>query len=119
MGILTAQPSSITDAPSLPKGAPTGLAVLFGADSGSTPAELQRNLEQRWYSANWRFERAGLLTVTKQGNQKHYRPMQRRLCLRLRELVLKTTGLADVLRAALVPLAARTVSSTGSMPLKR
>ena len=49
---------------------------------------------------------AGLLTVTKQGNQKHYQANTvAPVFAELRGLVLKTMGLADVLRAALVPLA--------------
>jgi len=49
---------------------------------------------------------AGLLTVSKQGNQKHYQANAASpVFAELRGLVLKTVGLADVLRAALEPLA--------------
>ena len=48
---------------------------------------------------------AGLLTVSKQGNQKHYQAnASAPVFAELRGLVLKTMGLADVLRAALAPL---------------
>ncbi len=49
---------------------------------------------------------AGVLTVHKQGNQKHYQANAAApVYAELRGLVLKTMGLADVLRAALAPLA--------------
>lgn len=47
-----------------------------------------------------------MLTVTKQGNQKHYQAnADAPVFAELRGLVLKTMGLADVLRVALAPLA--------------
>lgn len=49
---------------------------------------------------------AGLLTVRMQGNQKHYQANAASpVFAELRGLVLKTMGLADVLRHALAPLA--------------
>ena len=49
---------------------------------------------------------AGLITVRDQGNQKHYQANAASpVFAELRGLVLKTVGLADVLRAALAPLA--------------
>ena len=49
---------------------------------------------------------AGLLTVRKLGNQKHYQANDSApVFAELRGLVLKTMGLADVLRSALAPLA--------------
>jgi predicted nucleotidyltransferase len=49
---------------------------------------------------------AGLLTVRKQGNQKHFQANAASpVFAELRSLVLKTSGLTDVLRAALLPLA--------------
>lgn len=49
---------------------------------------------------------AGLLTVHKQGNQKHYQANSKSpVFTELRGLVVKTIGLADVLRHALEPLA--------------
>jgi predicted nucleotidyltransferase len=50
---------------------------------------------------------AGLLTVTAQGNQKHYQAnVASPVFDELRGLVLKTSGLVDVLRAALAPISA-------------
>lgn len=49
---------------------------------------------------------AGLLTVTIQGNQKHYKANAAAPVFEeLRGLVLKTSGLVDILRTALAPLA--------------
>ncbi len=49
---------------------------------------------------------AGLLTVTAKGNQKHYKANTAAPVFEeLRGLVLKTSGLVDVLRTALAPLA--------------
>jgi predicted nucleotidyltransferase len=49
---------------------------------------------------------AGLVTMREQGNQKHYQANAASpVFAELRGLVLKTVGLADVLRAALAPLA--------------
>ena len=88
------------------------LAVLFGnpsrsfyanevialADSGT--GAVQRELT--------RLEAAGLVSVTRVGNQKHYQANAAAPVFEeLRGLVLKTSGLADVLRAALAPLAAQ------------
>jgi predicted nucleotidyltransferase len=51
---------------------------------------------------------AGLLTVTAQGNQKHYQAnVASPVFDELRGLILKTSGLVDVLRAALAPISAR------------
>jgi predicted nucleotidyltransferase len=53
-----------------------------------------------------RLESAGLVTVTRVGNQKHYQANAASPVFgELRALVLKTSGLADVLRAVLAPLA--------------
>lgn len=88
------------------------LAVLFGnpgrsfyanemiALAGSGTGAVQRELA--------RLEAAGLVTVTRVGNQKHYQANAAAAVFEeLRGLVLKTSGLADVLRAALAPLAAQ------------
>ncbi|NVO05596.1 MAG: transcriptional regulator [Rhodoferax sp.] len=49
---------------------------------------------------------AGLVSVRKQGNQRHYQAdASAPMFAELRGLVLKTMGLADVLRAALAPIA--------------
>jgi predicted nucleotidyltransferase len=86
------------------------LALLFGnpqrsfysnelielAESGK--GAVQRELE--------RLSAVGLLTVSRRGNQKHYQVNTGApIYSELRGLVLKTFGLADVLRAALAPLA--------------
>lgn len=88
------------------------LGVLFGnpdrsfyaneviALAGSGTGAVQRELA--------RLEAAGLVTVTRVGNQKHYQANAAAPVFEeLRGLVLKTSGLADVLRAALAPLAAQ------------
>jgi predicted nucleotidyltransferase len=88
------------------------LAVLFGnptrsfyanelialASSGS--GAVQRELAQ--------LEAADLVTVSRVGNQKHYQAnASAPIFEELRGLVLKTSGLVDVLRAALAPLSAQ------------
>lgn len=51
---------------------------------------------------------AGLLTVSSQGNQKHYKANTAAPVFEeLRVLVLKTSGLVDLLRSALAPLASQ------------
>jgi predicted nucleotidyltransferase len=70
------------------------LAVLFGSGSGA----VQRELTQ--------LSAAGLLIVKRIGNQKHYQANPSAPVFEeLRGLVLKTSGLVDVLRSALAPLA--------------
>ncbi|OGT78916.1 MAG: transcriptional regulator [Gammaproteobacteria bacterium RIFCSPLOWO2_02_FULL_56_15] len=86
------------------------LAVLFGnpgrsfygneviALAGSGTGAVQRELA--------RLEAAGLVAVTRVGNQKHYQANAAAPVFEeLRGLVLKSSGLVDVLRAALAPLA--------------
>ena len=86
------------------------LAVLFGNHSrsfyanelialaGSGSGAVQRELTQ--------LAAAGLVTVTRIGNQKHYQANAAAPVFEeLRGLVLKTSGLIDVLRSALAPLA--------------
>ncbi len=59
-----------------------------------------------------RLEAAGLVTVRRVGNQKHYQANAAApVYEELRGLVLKTSGLVDVLRAALQPLAGRIESA--------
>jgi predicted nucleotidyltransferase len=85
------------------------LGVLFGnpgrsfyaneviALAGSGTGAVQRELAG--------LETAGLVTVTRVGNQKHYQANAAAPVFEeLRGLVLKTSGLADVLRDALAPL---------------
>jgi predicted nucleotidyltransferase len=86
------------------------LGVLFGnpgrsfyaneviALAGSGTGAVQRELA--------RLEAAGLLTATRIGRQKHYQANAAAPVFKeLRGLVLKSSGLVDVLREALVPLA--------------
>lgn len=88
------------------------LAVLFGNHSRSFYANelialacsgsgaVQRQLAQ--------LEAAELVTVRRVGNQKHYQAnASAPIFEELRGLVLKTSGLAEVLRAALAPQAAQ------------
>jgi len=66
---------------------------LVGAGSGGVQRELAR------------LEAAGLVTVTRIGRQKHYRANEAASIFpELRGIILKTSGLGDVLRAALSPL---------------
>jgi predicted nucleotidyltransferase len=86
------------------------LAVLFGNHSrsfyanelialaGSGSGAVQRELTK--------LSAAGLVTVKQIGNQKHYQANALAPVFEeIRGLVLKTSGLVDVLRAALAPLA--------------
>ncbi len=88
------------------------LAVLFGNHArsfyanelialvGSGSGAVQRELAQ--------LEAAELVTVSRVGNQKHYQANSSALIFEeLHGLVMKTSGLVDVLRAALAPLAAQ------------
>jgi predicted nucleotidyltransferase len=88
------------------------LAVLFGRPDRSFYANELIALAQSGTGAVQRellsLSEAGLLLVSKQGNQKHYQAnASAPVFSELRGLVLKTMGLADVLRAALAPLAAQ------------
>lgn len=113
MGISTKleRTSSLADA-LFPKGRQRVLAVLFGNPGRSFYANEVIALAQSGTGAVQRelaaLSEAGLLTVTKQGNQKHYQAnASATVFAELRSLVLKTMGLADVLRAALTPLNAQ------------
>jgi predicted nucleotidyltransferase len=103
------RPTSIADA-LFSKVQQRVLAVLFGSPgrsfyaneiialAGSGTGAVQRELA--------RLEGAGLVTVTRVGKQKHYQAnADTPVFAELRALVLKTSGLADLLRAALAPLA--------------
>ena len=86
------------------------LAVLFGTPDRSFYANEVISLARSGTGAVQRelagLAAAGLLTMRKQGNQKHYQAnASAPVFAELRGLVLKTMGLADVLLAALVPLA--------------
>lgn len=106
-----------TESPSLadalfPKVRQRVLAVLFGTPDRSFYANEVIALAQSGTGAVQReladLSAAGLLTVSKQGNQKHYQANAGApVFAELRSLVLKTIGMADALRAALAPLAAQ------------
>ncbi|MBO9645489.1 MAG: transcriptional regulator [Pseudacidovorax sp.] len=111
MGIKhTAAPASLSLADALfPKVRQRVLAVLFGNPArsfyanevislaGSGSGAVQRELAD--------LSQAGLLSVTRQGNQKHYQAnADSPVFAELRGLVLKTSGLVEVLRTALLPL---------------
>jgi predicted nucleotidyltransferase len=86
------------------------LGVLFGAPNTSFYTNELIGLVQSGAGAVQReladLADAGLLTVRKQGNQKHFQANSASpVFAEMRSLVLKTMGLADVLRAALAPLA--------------
>ena len=111
MTINPTESTSLADA-LFPKVRQRILAVLFGAPDRSFYANEVIALAQSGTGAVQRellgLSEAGLLTVSKQGNQKHYQANANApVFAELRGLVLKTLGLADVLRAALAPLAAQ------------
>jgi predicted nucleotidyltransferase len=86
------------------------LAVLFGNPRRSFYANEVIRLAQSGTGAVQRelarLEAAGLVTATRVGQQKHYQANAGSpLFEELRALVLKTVGLADVLRAAMAPVA--------------
>ena len=88
------------------------LAVLFGNPGRSFYANEIIGLAKSGTGAVQRelarFESAGLVTVTRIVNQKHYRAnADAPVFEELRALVLKTFGFADVLRAALAPVSRR------------
>lgn len=72
------------------------LIALAGSGSGAVQRELAK------------LERAGLVIGTRVGNQKHYRAnVDASVFAPLHDLILKTSGLADVLRASLAPIGGR------------
>jgi predicted nucleotidyltransferase len=92
------------------------LAVLFGDTARSyyaneiiDRARIGSGAVQRELAS---LEASGLVTVERIGNQKHYRANEKSPVFEpLRELVEKTSGLADVLRSALAPLAPQLVAA--------
>jgi predicted nucleotidyltransferase len=92
------------------------LSVLFGNTARSYyaseiigRAQIGSGAVQRELA---RLEASGLVTSERIGNQKHYRANEQSpVFAPLRELVLKTTGFADVLRKALAPLAPQLVAA--------
>lgn len=113
MGISITPPASTSLADALfPKVRQRVLAVLFGTPDHSFYANEVIALAQSGSGAVQRelasLSEAGLLTVTRLGNQKHYQANPSApVFAELRGLVLKTIGLADSLRSALAPLATR------------
>ena len=108
MGIKSS-PSAAANA-LFPKVRQRVLGVLFGAPDRSFYSNEVIGLARSGAGAVQReladLAGAGLLTVRKQGNQKHFQANAASpVFAELRGLVLKTMGLADVLRAALAPLA--------------
>ena len=92
------------------------LSVLFGNATRSHyaseiigRAQIGRGAVQRELA---RLEASGLITSERIGNQKHYRANEKSPVFEpLREIVLRTSGLADVLRTALAPLAQRIIAA--------
>lgn len=117
MGIKSSDPVGSSVADSLfPKGRQRVLAVLFGNPDRSFYANEVIALAQSGTGSVQRelaaLSEAGLLTITRQGNQKHYQANAAApVYAELRGLVMKTWGLADVLRAALAPLAPQITSA--------
>lgn len=104
-------PISIADA-LFPQVRQRVLALLFGNPDRSFFTNEVVTLAQSGTGAVQRelasLASAGLLTMTRRGNQKHYQAnTQAPVFEELRGLVLKTSGLVDVLRAALAPLSAQ------------
>jgi len=113
MGTINQPSSSPNLADALfPKVRQRVMAVLFGNPARSFYANEVIALAQSGSGAVQRelagLSEAGLLTVSRLGNQKHYQAnAQSPVFAELRGLVLKTSGLADVLRAALLPVASQ------------
>ena len=112
MGMMkTASPATSGLADALfPKVRQRVLAVFFSTPDRSFYANEVIALAQSGTGAVQRelagLSEAGLLTVSKQGNQKHFQANAAApVFTELRGLILKTMGLADVLRTALAPLA--------------
>jgi predicted nucleotidyltransferase len=111
MGIIETSPilqPTMADA-LFPKVRQRVLGVLFGNPGRSFYANEVIALAQSGTGAVQRelaaLLDAGLLLMTKRGNQKHFQANAAApVFAELRGLVLKTMGLADVLRAALAPL---------------
>lgn len=92
------------------KGRQRVLGVLFGNPGRSFYANEIISLAASGTGAVQRelarLESAGLVTVKRVGKQKHYQAnADAPVFAELRALVLKTSGLADLLRAAIAPLA--------------
>lgn len=108
---ISPPPTSIADA-LFPRVRQRVLALLFGNSDRSFFSNEVVALVQSGTGAVQRelasLAQAGLLTVTSQGNQKHYKGnVAAPVFPELRGLVLKTSGLVDVLRSFIAPLAAQ------------
>ena len=106
-----------------PKGRQRVLAVLFGNPGRSFYANEVISLAQSGTGSVQRelaaLSDAGLLTVKRQGNQKHYQAnADAPVFSELRGLVLKTMGLSDVLKTALAGIQIQIESAFvyGSVP---
>ena len=111
LGMNTDTPPTATMADALfPRVRQRVLGILYGNPDRSFFASEIMALAQSGRGAVQReladLAAAGLLNVTSQGNQKHYQAnIAAPVYGELRSLVMKTFGLADVLRDALAPLA--------------
>ena len=110
MGSQSSPPSSTLADALFPRVRQRVLALLYGNPERSFFSDEVIALAQSGTGAVQRelasLANAGLLTVTTQGNQKHYQANAAAPVFEeLRGLVLKTSGLVDVLRTALAPLA--------------
>lgn len=112
MGLKRPEPvASLADA-LFPRVRQRVLALLYGNTGRSFFTNEVVTLAQSGTGAVHRelasLAQAGLLTVSSQGNQKHYQAnADAPVFEELRGLVLKTSGLVDVLRAGLAPLASQ------------
>lgn len=111
MNITSSPFTAIADA-LFPKVRQRVLAVLFGTPDRSFYANELIALAQSGKGAVQRelaaLSEAGLITARMLGNQKHYQAnASSPVYTEIRGLVLKTMGLADVLRLALAPLASQ------------
>jgi predicted nucleotidyltransferase len=113
MGTKAAHPPAASLADALfPRVRQRVLALLYGNPDRSFFTNEVVALAQSGTGAVQRelasLAEAGLLTVTAQGNQKHYKANTAAPVFKeLRGLVLKSSGMVDVVRTALAPLASQ------------
>jgi predicted nucleotidyltransferase len=105
------EPTSLADA-LFPRVRQRVLALLYGNPDRSFFSNEVVALAQSGTGAVQRelasLSEAGLLNVTSRGNQKHYRANKAAPVFKeLHGLILKTSGLVDVLRSAMAPLASQ------------
>jgi predicted nucleotidyltransferase len=111
MGLMQAPTAGLSDA-LFAKTQRRVLGLLFGNPDRSYFANEIVRLAESGIGAVHRelatLEASGLVTATRIGNQKHYQANRASpIFEELRGIVVKTFGVADVLREALAPLAAR------------